>query len=872
MSIAILQFFPIFSTISPGLVILPLIIVLGITAIKDAYEDIKRHQSDRRVNHSSARIAHAHDWHNPNPVQPKTRTFVRGIVPKRFQSQVLSSPQSDHQSTPHWKDVLWEDVRVGDIVKILDNEPLPADILICATSENENIAFVETKNLDGETNLKSRAAVPVLTYMRSPEDCVGKENAFTIDLDRPENNMFKLNSAVNIASNPPVAADIGNTLLRGTVLRNTDWAIGVVLFTGEDTKIVQNAGGTPSKRSKVERQMNPQVFVNLVLLAAMAVVCAIVDSILEKRDYPAGAPWLYGADQSDDNPSVNGLITWAFALITFQNIVPISLYISIEVVRTCQAAFIYFDSQMVHDKTGQATLARSWNLSDDLGQIEYIFSDKTGTLTQNSMVFRRCSIGAQLYPGEPEEEEAEEEEEPASKKDVPSPADSPSMTPDIPTQETAAATGRQPFFHSTKLSSDLSAALRSDSDAPKPHARALNGFFSVLALCHTVLHSIDPVTQKIEYKAQSPDEAALVKAAADVGYVFRGREREILYLQTPLSNDRMTESGDKKDTYEKYELLNILEFNSARKRMSVVVKRLDGNDNRTFLLTKGADNVVFERLRPGVDQSLKAQTETHLNEFANEGLRTLTLAYKVIPEQEYEAWSKDYHEASVAVDHREEKIDAIADVLEQNLRLLGATGIEDKLQVGVPETIADLKRAGIKVWVATGDKLETAIGGVYPLYREQLIHSFAAIGYSTNLIAPDSNIIVVRGGNEISRPVYQQMIGAVQEFFPESGILDDFGTLIPGRPLHRQQSGSSSHDNSQQLIPLQRVQTGISSIVGPDNGDRPGGLERQHEQRSSSAAGDALRRRDMLPGVAFAKGTGGQTGERWLTHHDPRNW
>jgi phospholipid-translocating ATPase len=166
------------------------------------------------------------------------------------------------------------------------------------------------------------------------------------------------------------------------VFRNTGWVIGLVLFTGEDTKIVLNSGGTPSKRSRVERQMNPQVFINLALLAVIATVCAIVDSTLEKKYYPRNAPWLFADDQKDNNPRVNGLITWAFALIVFQNIVPISLYISIEGVRTLQAAFIYFDSEIWYKKLNQPTLARSWNLSDDLGQIEYIFSDKTGTLTQ----------------------------------------------------------------------------------------------------------------------------------------------------------------------------------------------------------------------------------------------------------------------------------------------------------------------------------------------------------------------------------------------------------------------------------------------------------------------------------------------------------
>ena len=158
-------------------------------------------------------------------------------------------------------------------------------------------------------------------------------------------------------------------------------------------------------------------FINLIILALMAAVCAIVDSILEHHDYPEQAPWLYDDNQSGDNPSINGLVTFAFALITyapvfftvcalkhihflfrFQNIVPISLYISIEFVRTCQAAFIYFDKEIYYEKTQQPTLARSWNLSDDLGQIEYIFSDKTGTLTQVSffIVLKRTRILTRL--------------------------------------------------------------------------------------------------------------------------------------------------------------------------------------------------------------------------------------------------------------------------------------------------------------------------------------------------------------------------------------------------------------------------------------------------------------------------------------------
>lgn len=279
-----------------------------------------------------------------------------------------------------------------------------------------------------------------------------------------------------------------------------------------------------------------------------------------------------------------------------------------------------------------------------------------------------------------------------------------------PVEKVDLSEGVASHFKDATLAADLHEAANSTSE----HARMLNGFFTCIALCHAALASVDPKTGAITYKAQSPDEAALVQAAADVGFVFLGRDREILRMQSPFSPGEV----------QQWELLNVLDFTSARKRMSVVVRKMDG-EGRIVLFTKGADNVIFERLAPGKDD-LKKLTEGHLEDFANDGLRTLCLAYKIIPGQqhanphcsaltcgtaeEYESWSERYHEATVAIDDREGKIEDVADELERDLRLLGASAIEDRLQDGVPEAIAHLKRAGIKVWVATGDKLETAIG------------------------------------------------------------------------------------------------------------------------------------------------------------------
>lgn len=282
------------------------------------------------------------------------------------------------------------------------------------------------------------------------------------------------------------------------------------------------------------------------------------------------------------------------------------------------------------------------------------------------MVLRQCSVGGKAYRGDPEvltdgEDEGNKNSDSIElEKDLlhepitrPIPLyrssiDAGSTNSHPPGLDRSSSTPKtktsNPRFRDTVLTSDITAACNEtdlSSSHARAHARALNGFFTVLGLCHTALASVDPLTGVIEHKAQSPDEAALVQAAADVRYVFLGRDKEILSLHTP-SSVVSGEDATPVSIPERYELLHILEFSSARKRMSVIVRKLDQEEGeekgqreggRIFLLCKGADNVIFERLRKGgiAEEELKQETEAHLSEFANEGLRTLTLAYKIIP-------------------------------------------------------------------------------------------------------------------------------------------------------------------------------------------------------------------------------------------------
>jgi len=261
---------------------------------------------------------------------------------------------------------------------------------------------------------------------------------------------------------------------------------------------------------------------------------------------------------------------------------------------------------------GRRTTARSWNLSDDLGQIEYIFSDKTGTLTQNAMIFRQCSVAGKVYVGD--------EQIPDT-----------TVVPDKPTSSAASSDDAVTRVHSdsndgtdekvkTKLADQVLAPFHDqeiENDLAKKdsvHAKNLYNFFSNLGLCHTVLTSEEDGL--ISYKAQSPDEAALVQAAADVGFVFLGRDKDILRIQTPHDPDVV-----------EYQLLNVLEFTSARKRMSVIIRKVSEGEGsgKLFLLAKGADNIIFERLAPG-NEELKQVTDKHLEDFANEGSFSLALS------------------------------------------------------------------------------------------------------------------------------------------------------------------------------------------------------------------------------------------------------
>ncbi|RVE42848.1 hypothetical protein evm_012497, partial [Chilo suppressalis] len=689
--IALLQQIPDVSPTGRWTTLTPLILILSVSAIKEIVEDFKRHRADDETN--------------------------------RRKVEVLREGQ--------WVTVRWERLQVGDVCKVINNQFFPADLVLLSSSEPQGISFIETSNLDGETNLKIRQAHNETARL----DCTRELAQFraTVQCEPPNRHLYEFNGMLKEPNAKTIPLGLEQMLLRGAMLRNTAWVHGVVIYTGHETKLMKNSTKAPLKRSSIDRQTNTHILMLFMILLALSLLSAVCNELWMRNHndwyigltgtcqnnhyllgsksycclYPINVPtagaqafpmdgigrlghdpprgpsadwWvLTTANAAGTNgltclPKHGGARDSKF-LVThpmtdhYEN--PPEITVERSWVHTgegfraellctvladppAEAKFIAMDSEMYHAETDTPAMARTSNLNEELGMVKYVFSDKTGTLTCNVMEFHKCSIAEVIYN---------------------------KPNPDEPLEDTL-----------------LYQQLSRGGEA----AEAIDEFLLMLAVCHTVIPEDTGGT--VNYHAASPDERALVLGAARWGYVLETR--------TPSSV-----SVRARGKLLHYKVLNVIDFTSARKRMSVIVRAPSGEIK---LLCKGADSVIYPRLAGGANAPHAASTLSHLERFAGEGLRTLVFAQSDVSESLYQEWCNTYHKASIAIQDREQKIEEAALLIENNLRLLGATAIEDKLQDGVPETIAALLQANMYVWVLTGDKQETAINIAH---SARLIHA-----------------------------------------------------------------------------------------------------------------------------------------------------
>ncbi|RDX76684.1 putative phospholipid-transporting ATPase 9, partial [Mucuna pruriens] len=635
--------------------ILPLIIIIGATMVKEGIEDWRR--------------------------KLQFYNLASGILLQDI--EVNNRRVKVHKGHGTFEHIEWKNLKVGHIVKIMKDEFFPADLLLLSSSYEDAICYVETMNLDGETNLKIKQGLEVTSSLH--EDFHFSDFKATIKCEDPNANLYSFVGSMEFeAQQYPLSPQ--QLLLRDSKLRNTEYIFGAVVFTGHDTKVIQNSTDPPSKRSKVEKKMDRVIYFLFCILFLMAFVGSIFFGIATKDDLDNGLMkrWYLRPDDStiffDPKRAPDAAIFHCLtALMLYGFFIPISLYVSIEFVKVLQSIFINQDIHMYYEDADKPAHARTSNLNEELGQVDTILSDKTGTLTCNSMEFIKCSIAGEAYGrGVTEVERAMNR-----KNGYPLNDDTRSPDRNVPIKGFNFADER----------------IMNGKWINEPYANVIQNFFRLLAICHTAIPEVDEDTGKVSYETESPDEAAFVIAAREIGFEFYKRTQTSIsmYELNPASGDKIERT---------YKLLNVLEFNSSRKRMSVIVKDEEG---RILLLCKGADSVMFERLAKD-GREFEEKTLEHVHEYADAGLRTLILAYRELDENQYKEFNDKFSQAKNSISEDQETlIEETSDKIERNLILLGATAVEDKLQNGVPDCIDKLAQAGIKIWVLTGDKMETAI-------------------------------------------------------------------------------------------------------------------------------------------------------------------
>ncbi|XP_028815911.1 phospholipid-transporting ATPase IA isoform X1 [Denticeps clupeoides] len=675
--IALLQQIPDVSPTGRWTTLVPLLFILVVAAVKEIIEDLKRHNADSVVN--------------------------------KKETQVLRNGA--------WEIVHWEKVAVGEVVKAANGDHLPADLVILSSSEPQGMCYIETSNLDGETNLKIRQGLQITSEMKDIDSLMRLSGR--MECESPNRHLYEFVGNIRLDGHSTVPLGPDQILLRGAQLRNTQWVHGVVVYTGHDTKLMQNSTRPPLKLSNVERITNFQILVLFGCLLAISLVCSVGQTIWK---YQYGNDAWYMDLNSPDGGAANFGLNFLTFIILFNNLIPISLLVTLEVIKFIQAFFINWDTDMLYEATNTPAMARTSNLNEELGQVKYIFSDKTGTLTCNVMQFKKCTIAGVAYGHTAEAEEASVAED-----DRHSP-----QSPPPPEEEDEAAGFTDP-------------GLLENLQNNHPTAPVILEFMTMMAICHTAVP--ERSGDRIVYQAASPDEGALVRAARNLGFVFSGRTPDSVIMES---------LGDE----EKYELLNVLEFTSSRKRMSVIMRTPSG---RIRLYCKGADTVIYERLAES--SRYKDITLKHLEQFATEGLRTLCFAVADISEATYQQWQEVFQRASTSLQNRALKLEESYELIEKNLQLLGATAIEDKLQDKVPETIETLIKADIKIWILTGDKQETAIN----------------IGHSCKLLTKNMGLLVI---NE------ETLDGTRETLSHHCGMLgdalhkeNDFALVIDGKTL-----------------------------------------------------------------------------------------
>jgi phospholipid-translocating ATPase len=601
----------------------PLVIVVGVTMIKELYDDINRRYQDRITN-----------------------------------NQIYTIYKNNINNEPEEIQVTSANLKIGDFIIINENQRVPADIILLKTFNNDaddNHAFIRTDQLDGETDWKLRKALGSTQKLTITE--IINLDAF-IEYEAPSKLIYNFEGVFecNIDNNNIIKEPLSleNTLWSSTVLASKK-AFGIVCYTGNETRARMNSSEPKIKIGILDDEINK---INVYLFFIMCALSAVI-TIMKIVVYHVLSWNLF-------------FIFFRF-IVLFCGIIPISLRVNLDVSKT------YFSLMINRDESIKDTIARNSTIPEELGRITYVFTDKTGTLTKNEMIFKKIAMEMDQFSEESFNELNLILDDECKKYDAALlDSNNNNIVQDNESVDTIST-------------NPINKEERRGKKNKRQRTKVIRDTITSMVLCNNVTPIQDKDNPDLyTYQASSPDEVALVKFA------------ETLDMRLIYRSDSEIHIKNKANVIEEYEILANFPFSSDTKRMGIVLK--NKKYGHIIFYLKGAENVMTEYVKEEYKGYIKENAES----LAAKGLRTLVLTERIVSQNEFDKWIQEYNEALTSMEHRKEKVSQAISKLEKNMDFLCVTGVEDLLQDRVNTTIENLRNAGMKIWMLTGDKIETA--------------------------------------------------------------------------------------------------------------------------------------------------------------------
>ena len=635
----------------------PLCVVVIVSLLKELIDDVNRRIQDLKTN--STKVT--------------TIQFIKNKKNKNSLKELKKIKKS------------YSNLKIGDIIELNKDEKVPADIIVLKTfneSEDSN-TFIRTDQLDGETDWKLRKAPGITQKLNEAQ--ILELNGF-INYEPPSKFIYNFEGFISIKNSEgniiKEALGLENTMWESTILA-TQKIIGIVIYTGKETRARMNSSMPKIKLGIVDHELNMVTFYLFCIMLCAAMFLTLLKGYYSRMFF-----------------------TFFKFIVLFCAIIPIALRVNLVISKT------FFSVRINKDKSIPETIARNSTIPEELGRVSYIFSDKTGTLTKNEMIFKNIAMETDQFGQESFNDLKDILEDECKINDAPLldiynklKENDEINNNDIINEDNnnTSINNNKNLIDDSPLSTD-NLISNENIKEKKPHShrkkhkklrrsrnKIIKDTITSMLLCNNVTPIISNENPDIiTYQASSPDEIALVKFA------------EKLNMRLIYRTDKEIKIKNISGTIEEYNILANFPFSSDTKRMGIILQ--NKKYGHIIFYLKGAENVMMNFVKKEYVGYIKENTEN----LATKGLRTLVLTQKLIPQKEFKIWFDEYSEALTSMDNRKQKLRDVISKLENNMEFLCVTGVEDLLQNEVATTIDNLRNAGIKLWMLTGDKVETA--------------------------------------------------------------------------------------------------------------------------------------------------------------------